>query len=767
MPSSIAAEDRTLSDSNTSHFSILEPARANTTGGTLTAAHSLVLNTDQQQQIVYASLMRFGNETISLRQRCLDHLVMNGLLGASVHDPMKVGQLQKKLHLGTHAPILRSEVLRDALLRLDQEGKVHSVLIRKKKCYFLSIEGKKEIGSAVVSAESLYKPVIERLLAHTEDIVAKDIAVKICTDFICEAFARCGLALAKDVHGHTAFPHPSDLAAAFHAAAKGMDISETAKQTLESRCLSLFKSRELDVKRLIFYLTQGYYFVQLLGLDHNGFDPIAEQAFQGSVFYLDTNVILHGLLPNDGGRAFGEMINVSKRMGINLRITRASINEARRVGADRLTELKQIQGKVPAELAEKSLDDFIVHFYEQRRLDPTLTPEDYLAGFDRLTDTVRDWGIEIDDLTEQEMLNGRVFADLENRIQTLSAKYRKGRTKSEGVLKHDVAHYALVQDRRHTNGKTWFLTRDRSLVSCAEDVCGADKPFCFGLIGFLQSISPFVVSDIEGNSLSAVFAELLKEQLITTERLFDSRELVLLAEMHSDVLSSDSSNLLPAIDFVKFSVLQGKAYRSEDFPRVSLELRKFLASSKDEQKKVLEDLNARLRSEADAERQAAVESRQAQLDAESALLEKQSELDEQSEKLESSQAEILGLHAELDKRLVHARLTKAVGGVAGGALLWVFGPSLSAVIQKLMGTQRIDDAVVQTLATSLFCLPALQFLRKSEWRPEVRLALGSIVLLAALWIVKVISPSVAADVGSYLAIAAVLASVLLFPKWKD
>ena len=758
-----------MADSNASHFSVFEPvsAAATQTAVTLRGERSFVLNTDQQQQIVYASLMRFGNETISLRQRCLDHLVMNGLLGASAHDPMKVGQLQKKLHFGTHAPIFRSELLRDVLLRLEEDGKVESILIRKKKCYFLSKEGKEVIGSAVVSAEGLYQPVIERLLAHTEDIVAKDTAVKICTDFICEAFARCGLALAKDVHGHTAFPHPSDLAAAFDAAVDGSEISDAARQTLETRCLSLFKSRDLDVKRLMFYLTQGYYFVQLLGLDQNGFDPIAEQAFQGAAFYLDTNVILQGLLPSDGGRAFGEMINVSKRIGITLRITRASINEARRVGADRLNDLKRIQDKVPAELAEKSLDDFIVHFYEQRRLNPGLTPEEYLAGFEHLTDTVTDWGIEIDDLTEQEMLNGRVFADVENRIQALSAKYRRGRTKSEGVLRHDVAHYALVGDRRRANGKTWFLTRDRSLVSCAEDVCGTDKPFCFGLIGFLQSISPFVLSDIEGNSLSTVFAELLKEQLITTERLFDSRELVLLAEMHSDVLSTDSSNLLPAIDFVKFSVLQGKAYRLEDFPRVSLELRKFLASSKDEQKKVLEDLNARLRSEAETERQAASQSRQAQLDAETALLVKQSELDEQSEKLESSEIQIQQLHAELDKRAMRGRLLFAVGGLVGGALLWVFDPNLSAALQRVIGHQKIDDVALQAVASSLFCFPALRFLRKSEWRPEVRLALGSIVLLGALWVVKVISPSVAADVGSYLAIAAVLASVLLFPKWKD
>src|SRR5205814_4327988 len=128
--------------------------------------------------------------------------------------------------------------------------------------------------------------------------------------------------------------HPSELQTAFHTAVNGVAISDIARQTLEVRCLSLFKSHDVDVKRLIFYLTQGYYFVQLLGLDQNGFDPISEEAFHGAVFYLDTNVLLQGLLPSDGGRAFAEMTNVAKRVGITLRITRASINEARRVGAD-------------------------------------------------------------------------------------------------------------------------------------------------------------------------------------------------------------------------------------------------------------------------------------------------------------------------------------------------------------------------------------------------------------------------------------------------
>lgn len=722
---------------------------------------------NQQQQLVYASLMRFGSETISLRHRCLDHVVMNGLLGASIEHPLKIGELQRKLHFGTHAPILRPEVLRETLLRLEKENKVAWVLVKKKRAYYLTQQGINFMTTAVVSAEGLYKPVLARLLAHTDHLISADIGAAICTTFICEAFSRCGVGIAKDLQGRTDFPHQGDLSAAFSAAVNGRTISDEARRTLEVRCLSLFKSRDLEDKRLIFYLTQGYYFTQLLGLDNGGFDPIAEQAFVGAVFYLDTNVLLPGLLPGDRGRALIEMINVAKRNGITLRITRASINEARRVAADRLNELKRIQDKVPAELAEKSLDDFITFFYEQRKTHPDLTPEEYLKDFERLSETVETWGVEIDELVEDEMINGRSFSVLEACIQGLAAKYRKGRTKSEGVLRHDIAHYALVQDKRQANAKTWFLTRDRSLISSAESICGEEAPFCFGLIGFLQSISPYVMSDVEGNSLSTVFSELLKEQVITKEKLFDSRELVLLAEMHSDVLSTPLENLLPAVDFVKSSVLKGRAYKIEDFPLVSLELRKFLASSKDEQKQVLETLNARLQSEAQTQRDAAIESRKARLAAEDALLAKESELDDQSEQLQLSERENADLRKLLDKNAALRRLAFGISGMVGGILMWMFGVQISSFVQSLVGKHNIVDSVLQAMAGVIFCWPPINFLRRVEWRTEVKGAIGSLIVFVALWVTKVVSATTAADVASYLAIGGVVASVFIFPKQKD
>ena len=703
----------------------------------------------QNQRLVYASLMRFGNETVSLRNRALDHLVINALVGTSIDSALKIGQLQEKLHLGTHAPILRQEVIRECVIRLEVAGAVSYAEVRKKKAYFLTDSGREQANSAIVFSEDLFKPVLSRLLKHTDHLIDTETGTRICTDFLCESFARCGLGIAKDISGDADFPHTSELAAAFDAAVTAHLVSDEARQTLEARCLALFKSKDPEDLRLIFYLTQGYYFAQLLGLDREAFNPAGEGAFVDAVFYFDTNVLLLGLLPADGGAAFSEMMTVASRVGMKLKVTRASINEARRVAADRLNELRRIIEVVPEELAKRSLDDFVVRFFERRKDYPSLTPEEYLSAFDNVTQTIEAWGVEIDDVVEEEMLKGRWSQEAANHIQELTAKYRKGRTKSEAVLRHDIAHIFLTEDQRRNNPKTWFLTRDRTLTSCAEALCHDAMPLCFGLLAFLQSISPFVRSDTEVLSLTKVFAELLSEHVITSDRLFDSKELVLLAEMHSDVLLTPVENLLPAIDYIKHTVLHGRAYRQEDSPVVSLELRKFLASSKDEQRKALELLNSELAREALQEREGASESRRARLEAEAELLVKARQLEDLQEALATSQRdttelqcklsrldelsnEVLELRSERDRSLALARARNAILGMAFGVVAWIFRDPTSIWLAKRIG-QYPFGVMLSIVAIVLFSVGPLFALRRGTWRTEWRVTAGSLVVATALW----------------------------------
>ena len=56
---------------------------------------------------------------------------------------------------------------------------------------------------------------------------------------------------------------------------------------------------EPDDKDLRFRLAQSYYVVQLLELSPQDFNPLADGAFSGAVFYLDTNVVLDATKSDD------------------------------------------------------------------------------------------------------------------------------------------------------------------------------------------------------------------------------------------------------------------------------------------------------------------------------------------------------------------------------------------------------------------------------------------------------------------------------------
>ena len=108
-------------------------------------------------------------------------------------------------------------------------------------------------------------------------------------------------------------------------------------------------------------------------------------------------------------------------------------------------------------------------------------------------------------------------------------------------------------------------------------------PLCYSLIGFLQSVSPFLIAGQEEQQIADIFAALLEEQLLPHEQLFNMKELVLLVEMHQDVIATPKENLISAVDYVKSTVLRGRTYRVEHHAEVALGLRSFLVSSGDEQ----------------------------------------------------------------------------------------------------------------------------------------------------------------------------------------
>ena len=543
----------------------------------------MTMTVEEKRQILYAALLRYSPEAGPLRERALDRLVLVALLGSSQSQPMRVGEIQTLTRVEPGSPGLRTDVIQGTLDRLMSHNKVAHTLLRTRHVYYLTDTGRRDTDEATESAVQLFDPVLARMLQDTSALCEERDGAIVCRTFVSECFARFGQQIAKAVTGELTKDELVDavnIQGAFQAAISSVSLSVDAIQSLEARCIRFLRSTERGDEELKFRLTQGYYVAQLLELNAYEFNPIADDAFREAVFYIDTNVLVGRLLSNEVARLFDELIRICKALGVDLRVSRATINETRWVAAGRLEGLENVLATVPSELVKRTRDQFLDAFLEVRRDSPEVTAERFLARFDEIPKLLAELEIELDDRTAEEIVGDRDVAR-ECEVVHQAAMQTRGWGKSNQVRLHDVCHYLLIQDERKHGRKAWFLTRDKTLSQAAVALGGGQLPFYFPLSGFLQSVSPFLEAPATQRSLVDLFAAVLNGEIgdLAGESLFNLSELKIISEFHTDVISTPVEQLVPAFDYVKSNVLGGKPYQRDDHAKVALELKKFFRVS--------------------------------------------------------------------------------------------------------------------------------------------------------------------------------------------
>lgn len=711
---------------------------------------SSVLSIEDQRQIIYATLLAFSPEAMELRQQALEGVVLNGLLGSTEDAPYKLDKIQKNLKKRPHATELREHLIRDTLAKLSKEGKVKRFDQKSSKAYCLTQKGEDQIKVVLGQAVDIFDSVLRHMLEHTQALVPFETAAAVCRAFIMECFGKFGREIARSVMGRLdkqALARTSEVNLAFDAAVQGRKLSEDVQQSLYQRCVQFIRSSEPQDEKLKFQLTQAFFLAELLCIEGIDFDPLHTQAFKGAVFYLDTNVVILGLLTeHHETSSFGEMLRRASGLGIELRITRATINEARRVIANRQEDLEKYLAKVPVEVTHLTHDSFLAAYHHLGAVDPNLTPAKFFERFVRLTDILQqDWGVIIHDVTEDQIL-GKTTLDKESIIiQEETMNSRRGLVKSEQVLRHDLALLALIRKERRTNRKTWLLTVDRSLIRAASQLAppaalvmgagaglsreaqantfkvgmGDELPFCFSLAGFLQCISPFTAYT-ERRSIVDIFSTLVAEHLSLSEKLFDMREMNLMMEWHEDVMTTPAEQLIPLLDYVK-TLIDGRQYTKEDMPKVALGLRKMLSKSAEERNEALVLESQRYADKVKEEQRARANAEQA--------------LEEERRKHEAQKV----AHAEEVRRAQLAATSRQwrdrmIFGLVVGAVFWFFQDGLvAAVLSKgLNGPmwENLVRAVVISLAAMSILIPTIFFLKSVSWRGEtIALAISLVVLV--------------------------------------
>lgn len=698
----------------------------------------------------------------------LDRVVLAGLIGSTNESAFRIGKIVDNLRIGNTSLTVRIETVQETLQRLIVQKKVRQTELFKTHVFCLTESAHQELSSVVSSAEADFDAALKRMLKDTAHLVEFDVAASICRRFILECFARSGKVIAKTVTGRIRpdeLPRVLDTRDAFKAALEGHQVSPESIESVRVRCDSFLKSSDPNDQQVKFHLTQSYYFAQLLGFEDSVFNPLQDHAFANAILYLDTNVVIAGVLYiAEHSTLFDELITLTKRLGVELRVTRATLNETRYVAHDRLTQIKKIVGVGPDAVLEHTNDQFLIAFLNSRERNASLTPDEFIQPFDRLAELlIERWHITIEDRAEDDVLADRNIAEV-CRIIDEEAENLRGWGKSEAVQAHDACHYVLVKEARSQGQNAWFLTRDRTLVGAAARLAGqSEAHFCFSLIGFLHSISPFVTT-AEESSFVNVLSTLITDQVFAVGPIFDAAELALLAEFHDDVMATPTDQLLLALDYIKSKTLEGKPYRSSDIPKVSLELRKFLSSSKDEQYRALEVERMRLEALADAESKRRVA-------AEQMVSSLQDTGKTQETKLRKAESEAREGRQQAYRQRLSFRALLMLLGLAAAVALWmnchdiVIGITTRYPRATNFISLQFGHTILNGLGALAAALPTFAFVLATRIRSELKLGLLIICATIILGLSNVLSESHLSFWSNCFGVAGPI-TVLLIALWN-
>jgi len=365
---------------------------------------------EERRQCLYASLLRFTPEAKSLRDRALDKLILVSLVGSSEHEPFRVGRIRDNIMASSGSVGVRPKTIQESLKRLIAKGKVSETELRKRRAYFLAELGYSDIATSETTASQLFEPVLSYLTEDLDPSLPDEDARDIFIKFISIMFSVFGHKIAQVVTSTLSIVEFADSVNMNQLVGRAIgerSLSPHVMDSIKARCKRFIRSEDPASVKLKFRLTQGFYIAQLLGVDSAGFNPLARESFKGSIMFLDTNTVISRIMDLEEASMFDEVVSISKGLGIDLRISRATIDELEDVLPKQLDDLKKVIETVPHELIEQAEGDFVDSYIGWLTDNPDGGFDAFVAQIETVDSIIENSDITLDNRSAGDIIAGR------------------------------------------------------------------------------------------------------------------------------------------------------------------------------------------------------------------------------------------------------------------------------------------------------------------------------------------------------------------------
>jgi hypothetical protein len=550
---------------------------------------------EEKQKSLYAALIRYSSDTQSLRERSIDHLVLIGLQDTSSSNSVRAGDLRVTIGRGVGTGGIRIEYVQESLERLILKSYVIKIELHHRPHYYVSTNGKSELSGLLEESQKIIMPCIDRMLYDFDTAVDRDLLVEVSKKFIINSFVDYGHNIAQCVIGempHTDISRIISIDKIFSKSVRDVKLNEEERTGLYSRCHRFIRSQDKKDIEVKFLLTQAYYLAKVFEIDERDFDPLAEDSFKGAIIYLDSNVVFESIFDHDNNRYFDDLISAAKKLGISLHLTQATLDEIGRVLTNKVPVLEKIFSVIPEQLYRNTNDHIVQGYIEFLGGNPGESPLKFIQSIGDIREGLERRGVVYEDMNIEQDFNSTNLAEISSLVRLIACETR-GFNKTVQVANHDAAHLMLVIKNRSAGKKSWFLTKDKTLAD-ARLRFEQKRPLFFSISTLVQCISPFAQGS-QSDSLFNLFEKVLEDDasLRGVNGLFELSELQIISEYHQDILSTEPEQLNLAFDYVKSTLLNGQEITNKNQHKVSLEIKKFLRCSSDQQKNIMQQEIAR------------------------------------------------------------------------------------------------------------------------------------------------------------------------------
>lgn len=515
-----------------------------------------------KRHLLLSVRMRFLPEVQPIRETAIDRIVERILVTAPEGTCYSVQEVQRLFSDNAGFHIIYSDI-DHSLQRLAEKGRAEStpevlaggkvkVKGKKKKFYKLSTDTRKQLEELERESTRHFDSVVQRLFKNSK---VKPSAYSIpFLKFLSLVFSRLAeeyiQMLKGDVSSDDLISSPifSSALNAIKNEHRSLDLS-----LFESAAISFFRDNDPEYAAIKWNMSQNYYILRIIGVDKE-FSLLSKEIFENVVFYLDTNVVISALAPEEAYHAgFVAFSAACEKLGAKIRVCKITLDELDRVIMSNRDMLQSVIDQIPDETAVKVHSDFFEAYYDRKKSGQEFDLDEVFANFVSAKDKLRElFEIEIeDDIWFEEAKNNAGVSDFANVVAARYASMRP-RRKGDLVAAHDSMCLLWVEESRQRNGTNniWFATRDYTLPYCVPPDCDW-KSLAIGLDALLQWLSPIMVGDGEEKDIALAYSAMISSRILPQERIFNMEDFLIFHELGMSCKELPAEDVEGCIRYIK------------------------------------------------------------------------------------------------------------------------------------------------------------------------------------------------------------------------